>query len=89
RYPSPVPASQAIGLLRRACDTEHHDFWDCDLSITDSDVVHPDRVHGPKQVTDVYLLAMAVARKGRFVTFDGSIPLSAVPGAEPRHLVVI
>jgi predicted nucleic acid-binding protein len=46
-------------------------------------------VHGPRQVTDVYLLALAVEQGGRFVTFDGSIPLSAVPGARPEQLLVI
>jgi len=46
-------------------------------------------VHGPRQVTDVYLLALAVEHGGRFVTFDHSIPLSAAPGAMPEHLVVV
>jgi hypothetical protein len=47
------------------------------------------RIHGPKQVTDVYLLALAVKRAGRFVTFDSSVPLSAVLRAEKEHLAVI
>ena len=37
-----------------------------------------------KQVTDTYLLALAVANGGRFVTVDQSITLSAVPGAGTR-----
>jgi len=47
------------------------------------------RIHGPKQVTDVYLLALAVKHAGRFVTFDGSVPLSAVLRTEKEHLAVI
>lgn len=46
-------------------------------------------VLGSRQVTDIYLLALAVNRGGRLVTFDRAIPLQAVPGAQPRHLVVI
>ena len=47
------------------------------------------RMHGPRQLTDLYLLALAVEHKGRFITFDAQIPLSAVRGATARHLVSI
>jgi hypothetical protein len=32
---------------------------------------------------------MHVHHGGRFVTFDGRVPLEAVTGATPQHLVVI
>jgi toxin-antitoxin system PIN domain toxin len=89
RYPNPISCAQAIGLLSDACATEHHEFWVCDLSILDGDLVRSDRVHGPRQVTDLYLLALAVRRGGRLVTFDDSVPLSAVAGAGDRHLDVL
>jgi len=37
----------------------------------------------------VYLLALAVHRKGRLVTFDSSIPLTAVKNAQARDLLVL
>lgn len=40
-------------------------------------------------MTDIYLLALAVRHGGRFATFDGRVPLDAVTGAEPEHLVVL
>jgi uncharacterized protein len=40
-------------------------------------------------LTDLYLLALAVAHGGRLVTFDAQIPLSAVHGATAQHLVSI
>jgi len=40
-------------------------------------------------VTDAYLLALAVAKGGRLVTFDRSLPLSAAPGAGEEHLTVL
>jgi hypothetical protein len=49
----------------------------------------PRSVHKPRQLTDLYLLALAVRRDGRFVTFDASVPLSPVSGAAERHLVVL
>lgn len=89
RYPSPIPVAAAIERLRRATQTEHHELWPCDLSLLDPAVLDPSRLHGSRQVTDAYLLALAVARDGRFVSFDRSVPLDAVSGAAPRHLVVL
>ncbi|KRC53581.1 MULTISPECIES: TA system VapC family ribonuclease toxin [unclassified Nocardioides] len=89
RYPNAVPPGRAIALLGEAAETEHHEFWPDEVSILDPGTVRSDRVHGPGQLTDLYLLALAVARGGRFVTFDDGIPLSAVPGATPEHLVVL
>jgi len=87
--PSPVSAAEAADRLERATSSEHHAFWPCSTSVLDPTVVDRTRVHGPRQVTDVYLLALAVHHEGRFVTFDGRIPLAAVRGATPEHLVVI
>ncbi|MDQ6725426.1 MAG: PIN domain-containing protein [Actinomycetota bacterium] len=89
RYPSPVSPTEAIGLLRRARDTPHHAFWHCDVSVLDPRTVDSSRVHGPRQVTDAYLLALAVAHGGRFVTFDRSLSVAAVPGASEDHLTVL
>ena len=89
RYPSPVSPSAAMERLARATGSRHHEFWSCEISVLDSDRIERSRVHGARQVTDVYLLALAVARGGRFVTFDRSIPLEAVAGAGPEHLVVL
>lgn len=88
RYPSPVSPFEAVERLRRATSTEHHEFWPCAISLLEERRIHSSHVHGPRQVTDVYLLALAVEHGGRFVTFDRSIPLSAAPGATPEHLVV-
>lgn len=89
RYPSPVPVARATELLRGATRASHHEFWPCNLSLLDTQVIDCTRVHGPRQVTDVYLLALAVHHEGRFVTFDQSIPLGSVSGASPENLVVL
>lgn len=89
RYPSPIPVAQAIERLSRATRGEHHEFWPCELSVLEERIVDRTRVHGPRQVTDVYLLALALAHGGRFVTFDRAIPLEAVAGVHPANLVVL
>lgn len=89
RYPSPVPPALAIERLTRAATTEHHQFWPCSVTFLDGRAIRPEQIHGPRQVTDAYLLALAVAHGGRFVTFDQSVALGTVLGAEPDDLTVL
>jgi toxin-antitoxin system PIN domain toxin len=88
-YPERVPVATVVERLRQATAHRAHEFWADDASILDDATVDPTRIHGPAQVTDVYLLALAVARGGRLVTLDQAIPLAAVKGAQKKHLVVI
>ena len=89
RYPSPVTPNQAIGLLVSAASTEHHQFWASSGSILDEALVDPSRIYGPRQVTDVYLLALATMNGGRFATFDRSGPLKAARGATEANLTIL
>jgi len=89
RYPSPVSPLEAIELLGRACGGDSHEFWSCDISVLDSRVVDRSRLHGPRQVTDAYLLALAATHCGRFVTFDRTVSLDSVPGATQDHLTIL
>jgi predicted nucleic acid-binding protein len=59
------------------------------VSVLDQAVVRLDRIHGATQLTDAYLLALAVRQGGRLVTFDRAVPWQAVPGATAAHLVVL
>lgn len=70
-------------------EDEAHAFWPDELSIADAEHVDRTKILGPKQLTDIYLLALAVKRRGRLATFDRAIPLAAVCGAQSRHLVVL
>jgi predicted nucleic acid-binding protein len=78
-----------MDVLGRACAAGDHEFWPCEFSVLDTGAVDRTRVHGPRQVTDAYLLALAAAHDGCFVTFDRSVPLGAVPGATAAHLVTL
>ena len=89
RYPSPVTPAEAAERLSRATEGPHHAFWPCAISLLDERVVDRSRLHGPRQVTDVYLLALATANGGRFVTFDDAVPIAAVANAAPENLVVL
>lgn len=88
-YGHPLPVSEIIERLAEACGTRHHAFWPDDLSLTDSAVFDRARLLGPKQITDRYLLALAVRNDGRLVTFDRAIAPTAVVGAKASHVVRI
>jgi len=88
RYKSPVTATFAIDLLSEQIGKTDHAFWTDDLTIRENARISPARILGPNQITDVYLLALAVKNGGRLVTFDRGIAVGAVRGAEAKHLVV-
>ena len=88
-YPNPLPVRAVMSRLADACASDLHAFWPDDVSLLDAGVADPTRIHGPRQLTDVYLLALAVRHRGRFVTFDASIPPDAVAGASKSHLLVL
>jgi len=89
RYPRPIAVAEAVERLQEAAGTSHHAFWPDDVSIIDAVRFRHDRMHVPQQLTHLCLLALAVHHKGRFVTFDQAIPISAVHGADAKHLVVL
>lgn len=89
RYPGQWSPSEAGERLRSAVAHSSHVYWPCDVVPAEPDHLDLTRVHGPSQVTDSYLVALAVAHDGRFVTFDRHLSLSAVPGAQARHLVTM
>ena len=88
-YPEHMPGLAVVERLRQATAHRAHELWPDDVSILDGERIDPTRIHGPAQLTDVYLLALAVAHGGRLVTLDQSIPLAAVKGAQKKNLVLI
>lgn len=88
-YPGALPATQVASRLGEAASEQDHEFWADDISLVEAEHIEWSRVLGSRQVTDVYLLALAVQHGGRLVTLDRRIPLAAVSSARPEHLVVI
>jgi toxin-antitoxin system PIN domain toxin len=88
-YPNALPIQSVMKHLADACEAEVHEFWSDDISLLDPNTFDSTRIHGPRQLTDIYLLALAVGHEGRFVTFDTGIPIAAVRKATARHIVVL
>jgi len=83
-----APGDIAEGL-RSLAEALDHEFWSDEVSMLDETAVDFSRLHGHRQVTDAYLLALAVRRGGAIASFDTALPLSAVRGASKRHLLAV
>ena len=77
------------GHLRTFCAGEGHVFWPGDVSLVGEEVLSAHATLTHRQLTDVWLLALAVRHGGSLATFDQSIPLSVVRGATKAHLQVL
>ena len=80
--------AESISRLQELATRNDHKFWHDDLTFRDGETFVSGRIHGPRQLTDLYLLALATKNQARLVTFDQSIPLSAVPGANAQNLCI-
>jgi uncharacterized protein len=90
KYGSPLSGVPTmLDRLTKFRTSGHHEFWADSLSLTDAGIFKPSFVRGYRQLTDVYLLGLALKKSGCLATFDRSIPLGAVSGAGPETLAVI
>jgi len=81
RYPnSPGTPAAVCALMSALVALPGHAFWPDDLSLLDDSKVDATRLLTSAQVTDTYLLALAVAHKGRLATFDRRLVANAVHG---------
>jgi predicted nucleic acid-binding protein len=70
-----------------------HEFWPDDISLLDNQGVDHQRVSlarllDSRQVSDSYLLALAVAHQGQLATFDRRLVIDAVIGGrQALHLI--
>jgi len=88
-YPNSVSAASVAERLTEATQHPSHLFWADAISLLQPHCLKWDRVLSSRHVTDAYLLALAVKQRGRFVTLDQGIPIAAVAGAKPGHLVAL
>lgn len=84
-----LPPSDVIRRLENFVKAHKHQFWADEISLRNAMVFKQARIIGSKQLTDIYLLALAVKNNGRLVTFDQHISTDIVNGTKPEHIEVI
>jgi uncharacterized protein len=88
-YGSGFTAAEAIERLADETSRASHQFWPDDIAIVDSSRFNHRAILGSNQITDVYLIGLAVTHSGRFVTLDRGASMSAVKMAAPENLVIL
>ncbi|MCF3649819.1 TA system VapC family ribonuclease toxin [Synoicihabitans lomoniglobus] len=79
------PASARV-LLRSLISTPGHVFWPDDVTLTDTNIFPV--LPPSKDLTDVYLLALAVKHEGRFATFDQRFAPTVVKGGMNAYFTI-
>ncbi len=80
--------SEAVALLAGLIQSSGHQFWPDELPMTAAADMFGAKLVGHQQVSDAYLLAMAVKNKGQLVTLDRAITRLADP-PYTNHLLVL
>ena len=88
-YPNARSPNDIASRLREATATEHHKFWPDAVSVLETERFNWPQLWISRQLTDAYLLALAVRNNGVFVTLDQHIQLGTVYGAQAQHLLVL
>jgi uncharacterized protein len=85
--PGPRTLEQSIAILQTQKDHPDYCYWGMDESWVTLTSPFADRIFGHQQVTDAYLLGLAIKENGVLVTFDRGIKYMA--GAEFSRNVLI
>lgn len=82
---SVMAASADLRVIRALPQVE---FIPDSVSVIDPRLISQEVAIGPRQLTDIYLLALATTRGARFVTLDDRVPANIVVGGEQALLVI-
>ena len=87
KYPNrPGDAPVVLALLRSRCNSANHAFWPDSVSLRTK--LGTESVFTHHNVTDLYLLALAIENGGKLATLDRSIPAGILSGG-PAALELI
>jgi hypothetical protein len=89
KYPNgSVAPSELVAVLAGLAELPGHEFWPDDVSLRDDRWIDASLLLTAGQVTDGYLLALAVSKGGKLATFDRRLSTKAVKhGAKGLHLI--
>ena len=87
--PGLTPSSLLARIGRMKQTATDMAFWPDAISLADTAMFDHSKIYGPRQLTDIYLLGLAVSRSAGLVTLDRNIPLSAVRAATESNLKLL
>jgi len=85
--PDALTTADAISLLATNVGHPTHRFWTNDVGFVEAVRPFRDRIIGHQQITDAYLLGLAIRKKGRFATLDRSVLALLASGSAEENTV--
>jgi uncharacterized protein len=76
-----VSVQEAIEGLGASLRDDSHQFWPDSITFTDAVRVLKRSITGHQQITDAYLVALAIQNRGKLATLDRGIPSFAPAGS--------
>lgn len=76
-----VAIPEAVEALRVGVEDDAHQFWPDSISFPDAVGLLRGRISGHQQVTDAYLVALAIRHRGKLATLDRGMAQLAPAGA--------
>ena len=71
--PNALTAENATAVLKKNLELPHHQFWPDAISFVQAAESLSRRLTGHQQVTDAYLVGLALHRGGKLATLDAAI----------------
>jgi uncharacterized protein len=88
--PDAVTPNEAMTLLSANLQHPAHEFWKGDIPFVDAVKAFRQGIVGHRQVTDAFLLGLAIHNKGRLATMDrGVISLLTATGGNSTYVEVL
>jgi len=79
--PDALPLAQALQVLRRNVALPGHQFWGDSIGLLEALKLTSAPLGGHQQITDAYLVALAIHNRGKLATLDRKIAQIAPTGA--------
>jgi toxin-antitoxin system PIN domain toxin len=87
--PHALRPNDALALLRANLAHPAHQFWSDEIPLGTALEPLGTTLTGHQQLTDAYLLGLAILRKGRLVTLDQTVARLLSNKTEQQHFVVV
>lgn len=86
-----VSPRDALEVLQGSLQHRAHRFWTEDIGVAGALAILGGQLFGHQQVTDAYLLGLAIHKKGRLATLDASLaallPVNATSARAAVHVL--
>ena len=84
-----VAPLHALAVLTATLENRFHRFWPDDIGFAEAVGPFRGKLHGHRQVTDAYLLGLAIRKRGRIATLDQGLAALLPDGAERGRIELI